>query len=541
MTYAIKKYGFLPDFLDCRDAGIRSPSVQARLKQVLPRTAAGLASPPQVDAGGLVVDLRPWCSPIEDQGEVGSCTANAVVGALEYFETRTRGAYVDASRLFLYRVTRRFLGWAGQGDTGAFVRSAIKSLRLFGAPPERYWPYDVANWDAEPDAFVYAYAQSFKALEYFRLDPSVDQLKSSLRSGLPFVFGFTCYESLETAAVRQTGIVPYPSPNERTIGGHAVLAVGYSDTHVLFKNSWGANWGDAGYGRLPWTYFDRDQPLATDFWALINADWVADDEADFDVMQFAPQARSVSNSGVIKVEPGARTERAYVSITQGIDPLRALPLRLSSTGIVPRDAAAPTALAQTKQPVSLSLKSLTLKSSFDWSLFGKAVNEVYLLAVLWDLSGQPPQVWPVANAAAVPGEYQIQEGDVWQFLGDGLLLWPSGTVVGNLYVRLVLMESDADIRNIGRQVSKFNDAISASALPAALSALVAGISSAGVLTAVAQATSALTGVIAKALSENGDDQVALFEGSYAASSLDASRNESYDQRGAAIELQLTVG
>jgi hypothetical protein len=421
------------------------------------------------------------------------------------------------------------------------VRSAIKSLRLFGAPPERYWPYDVANWDAEPDAFVYAYAQNFKAVEYFRLDPSVDQLKSSLRSGLPFVFGFTCFESLEAAPVRESGVIPYPSPNERTIGGHAVLAVGYSQTHVLFKNSWGTGWGDAGYGRLPWTYFDRDQPLATDFWALINAEWVADDEADFDVMQFVPQARSATNRGVIKVEPGARTKRAYVSVTQGIDPLRALPLRLSATGVVPRDAAAPTALAETKQPVTLSLKSLTLKSSFDWSLFGKAVNEVYLLAVLWDLSGQPPQVWPVANATAVPGQYQMQEGDVWQFLGDGLLLWPPRTVVGNLYVRLVLMESDADIRNIGLQVSKFNDAISASALPAALAALVAGIASAGVLTAVAQATSALAGVIAKTLSENGDDQVALFEGSYAVSSLDASRTESYDQRGAAIDLHLTIG
>lgn len=174
MTYRIARLGWLPDALDHRDLMVRDPGVQRRLDRIVAITsrsveAAGPVSAAAKDIGAVQVDLRPWCSPIEDQGNIGSCTAQAVVGALEYFERKTRGTHVDASRLFLYRATRRYLGWEGKGDTGAFVRSAIKALRLFGAVPEQYWPYDESRFDAEPDAFHYAFAQNFKAVEYYRV------------------------------------------------------------------------------------------------------------------------------------------------------------------------------------------------------------------------------------------------------------------------------------------------------------------------------------------------------------------------------------
>lgn len=543
MSYAIGGFGWLPDPLDPRDAHVRLPSVRARLRQVLPLTSAGLDRAPAkpTSCGPLIADLRPWCSPIKDQGPIGSCTANAVVGALEYFERKTRGAYVDASRLFLYRATRRYLGWVGKGDTGAFVRAAIKSLRLFGAPPEQYWPYDVKHWDDEPDAFTYAYAQNFKAIEYFRLESSVDQLKSALRSGLPFMFGFTCFGSLRDPSVGETGIVPYPGPNESVIGGHAVLAVGYTDSHVLIRNSWGASWGEGGYGYLPWTYFDRNKPLADDTWALINAQWVPNDEAEVDVPESAPRAaRAAATSRPVRGAPRSLQSGAYIQVANGADPLRHVPVRLASTGVVPRDAEAPTPLPRTARNVSLTLREIQLSESFDWALFGNAKNEIYVAAVAWDLSGRPPCIWPPEPAKLLPGTYDMEKGDRWRFVGDGLPLWTPGQVTGALYVRLVLMESDQEVRDLGKTIEKLHEAVDKSALPAALAALVAGAASAGTLTAIAQAAWAVTGIVAGVLKDNGDDLVALFDGSYAVASLDKSRDDPYSQRGANVVLGLAI-
>ena len=142
----------LPDFRDYTDEN----------KKVLPNLKAiGIAQPEDI-AVPAKVDLRAYCSPVEDQGAIGSCTANAVVGLVEYFERRAYGKYIDASRLFLYKATRDLLHWTG--DTGAYLRSTIGALALFGVPPEEYWPYKVTTFDVEPSAFCYAFAQDYRAI-----------------------------------------------------------------------------------------------------------------------------------------------------------------------------------------------------------------------------------------------------------------------------------------------------------------------------------------------------------------------------------------
>ena len=145
-------------------------------------------------------DLRPSFSPVEDQGHLGSCTANAAIALLEYFEKRAGGKHIDASRLFLYKVERELLGWTG--DTGAFLRTAMQALVMFGAPPEKYWPYDGSpestntHFDVEPPAFCYALGANYRAIKYFRLDPNgaapnqvLANIKSYLAKGFPSMFG----------------------------------------------------------------------------------------------------------------------------------------------------------------------------------------------------------------------------------------------------------------------------------------------------------------------------------------------------------------
>jgi C1A family cysteine protease len=228
------------------------------------------------------VDNRPSCPPIEDQGALGSCTAQAVVGMMEYMMRRSRVRHVDLSRLFLYKITRRLLGWTG--DTGAFLRTTMQAVRAFGVPPEEYWPYRLANFEDEPDAFLYAYADNFSALNFTRLDQygssgddALARVKRVLASGFVSVFGFPVYSSMSDAAD-----IPYPTDEDELSGGHAVLAVGYDDGHMtadgeavpslLIRNSWGTGWGDGGYGWLPYYYVEDE--LTEDFWTIFKQEWI---------------------------------------------------------------------------------------------------------------------------------------------------------------------------------------------------------------------------------------------------------------------------
>jgi len=273
----LKGMGWERDLPDFRDLSPHDEEVSKILGQSNPLKAAKKALPSKVD-------LRAWCSPIEDQGDLGSCTANAGVGLLEYFELRAFGTYLDASRLFLYKATRNLLGWVG--DQGAYLRSTMKALALFGVPPEKYQPYDITKFDEEPSAFCYSFGHNYRSIKYYRMDPAgkapgdiLVSIKEKLAAGLPSMFGFTVYSSIPGIG-DGTGDIPYPKDGDSILGGHAVVAVGYNDSKVigkqkgaiLIRNSWGTSWGERGYGWLPYAYVEKG--LAVDFWSLVKAEFV---------------------------------------------------------------------------------------------------------------------------------------------------------------------------------------------------------------------------------------------------------------------------
>jgi C1A family cysteine protease len=287
--------GWLPDYPDYRDYTVQQDEVAPTPKRLGQKqsvkamlTKMKVVDPTKVSIPPSI-DLRRWCSPIENQDSLGSCTAQAGVGLVEYYETRASGRHTDASRLFLYKATRNLLRWTG--DRGAFLRTTMAGMVLFGVPPEEYWPYVVADFDKEPSSFCYAFAQNYQALQYFRLDPlgtSEDflwkRIKALLAAGLPSMFGFTVFSSIRQAA--NDGKIPFPCRGERILGGHAVVAVGYDDEAkirnagcgiettgaLLIRNSWGEDWGDKGYGWLPYDYVLRG--LAIDWWCLLRSEWV---------------------------------------------------------------------------------------------------------------------------------------------------------------------------------------------------------------------------------------------------------------------------
>lgn len=288
--------GWLPDYPDFRDFSIERDEVSSKQRELGQKESvramlakAGVAGAPRKKLP-TSVDLRRWCSPVEDQGQLGSCTANAAVGVLEYFERKAFSKHIDGSRIFLYKVTRKLMH--STGDTGAFLRTTMGALVLFGVPPEEYWPYEEAGFDKEPPAFCYAFAQSYQAISYYRLDPPgvshddlLARIKRNLAAGLPAMFGFTVYSSISQAD--RTGKIPYPSRGEKIVGGHAICTVGYDDAMkianedapkkgttgaLLIRNSWGAGWGEKGYGWLPYDYVLEG--LADDWWSLVKSEWI---------------------------------------------------------------------------------------------------------------------------------------------------------------------------------------------------------------------------------------------------------------------------
>ncbi len=214
------------------------------------------------------VDLRPHMPPVYDQSTIGSCTANAVAGALQ-FERLKRGLPdFTPSRLFLYWNTRAMEGTTDY-DSGAMLRDAIKSLGDIGDLPESDWPYDINEFATKPPLRCYDVATMYSHVQYKRIDQDLDLMRQALAGGDPFVFGFTVYQAFESDIVAQTGDAMMPEPGEKSLGGHAVLAVGYDDVKQRFivRNSWGTTWGQAGYFTIPYAYLIQPM-LASDFWTI---------------------------------------------------------------------------------------------------------------------------------------------------------------------------------------------------------------------------------------------------------------------------------
>lgn len=249
---SVSRYGWIPDLPDHRDILYRSVH---RIPKKLPQK----------------VDLRAHCSPVEDQGSLGSCTANALVGMLEYLEIVHKVPFVDLSRLFVY-YNERVIENTVNEDSGAMLRDGIKTLVRQGVCLEKNWPYRIAKFAVKPPASCYREAVNYQVLSYQRI-LTVQEMRACLADGFPFVFGFAVYESFESQKVARTGIVPMPGFAERQLGGHAVLAVGYNDAQKRFivRNSWGVGWGMRGYFTMPYEYL-ADRYLSDDFWAVKAAE-----------------------------------------------------------------------------------------------------------------------------------------------------------------------------------------------------------------------------------------------------------------------------
>lgn len=243
--FSIPKYHYVKDKVDTRDH---------------PYQLTNMSQP-------NIVDLRMYCSTIEDQGNLGSCTGNAIAGAIELMDKKN-GKNLDVSRLFIYYYERLLEGTVNY-DSGAYIRDGIRAVYNYGAPIENLWPYNISKFRTVPTTAAITDAAKRKVTSYQRADNFLAVI-DAITAGYPVIVGFSVYSSFESASVARTGVMPYPDTSrEKLLGGHAVLIVGYDKTNSTFivRNSWGTNWGDRGYFYMPFRVI-QNTSMSSDFWVI---------------------------------------------------------------------------------------------------------------------------------------------------------------------------------------------------------------------------------------------------------------------------------
>jgi C1A family cysteine protease len=246
---ASHSFGWVPDLPDHRD---HTFAAARRILRALPPRA----------------DLTSKMPVVYDQGQIGSCTANAIAAAVQFDRIRQGSEGFVPSRLFVY-YNERVMEHTTHSDAGAMIRDGIKSVAKQGDCRETTWPYAQSNLFKKPSVKAYKEALLYQALEYQRVDRTLGQMKGCLAEGFPFVFGITVYTGFMSGTTAKNGAVGMPQKGETVEGGHAMLMIGYDDTakRFIFRNSWGTGWGKKGYGTIPYAYL-TDGNLADDFWTI---------------------------------------------------------------------------------------------------------------------------------------------------------------------------------------------------------------------------------------------------------------------------------
>jgi C1A family cysteine protease len=217
------------------------------------------------------VDLRQYCSPIDDQGNLGSCTGNAIAGAIDLLDRKTHNLQTRVSRLFIYYYERLIENDVNY-DAGAYIHDGITVGRTYGAPQETLWPYNISAYRTRPSNTAIADAARRKITQYQSI-ANFTVMKNALASGYPVIVGFNVYSSFEGSVNNNTGMMPYPNTRtESLLGGHAVCVVGYNDTlnggRFICRNSWGTSWGNNGYFYMPYQVI-QNTSMSSDFWAIM--------------------------------------------------------------------------------------------------------------------------------------------------------------------------------------------------------------------------------------------------------------------------------
>ncbi len=211
----------------------------------------------------------PCTTPLSNQGNIGSCVANATADAFELLMQKPD----QISRLWIYWLARAYHE-ATSVDDGTSIRYAFDALARYGACPEDVWEYDTSKVFYQPPILAYTIASANKLTGYYRIgsvgDDRADDIETAVRANHPVVFGtevsraFTQCFNVEQV---DTGN-GWKYPKGDIVGRHAMVVVGVRKSNgrrqFKIRNSWGEGFGLGGY-----VWFEEEyltDPGTVDIW-----------------------------------------------------------------------------------------------------------------------------------------------------------------------------------------------------------------------------------------------------------------------------------
>jgi C1A family cysteine protease len=235
------------------------------------QSVASTVQTPVQEVNG-VLDLRQFCPPVDDQGQLSDCVADATCSSLEFVKIRNGVSYSKLSRLFLY-YNARLQVQETNVDQGTYIRLAFSTLATIGTCNESTWTYDQnmvftrPSWSSYQEAYLNRITSFFTVpqdIVYTGGGLLVNAIKQSLQAQHPVVFGMTVDDAYQQ--VGPDGVVAMPLLVRQNPGGHCQMICGYDNNKQtwIVQNSWGTGWGDNGFCYCPWTYLDASN--ANDIW-----------------------------------------------------------------------------------------------------------------------------------------------------------------------------------------------------------------------------------------------------------------------------------
>lgn len=200
------------------------------------------------------VNLKEFDSNVENQGNLGSCTSNAITNGYELMvKILYPDSFVELSRLFVYYHSRLFSDDL-DNDAGAYIRDGLKSIKNYGVCAEELWPYNIEKYDDQPYPRCYLDATKRKITSYNILFTN-EEIKEVLSGKRPVVVCIEIFYEFNDVT-KENPYVKLPNTFTYSLGNHAILLIGYDDSIncFLMKNSYGNDWGDNGYGFIPYDY-----------------------------------------------------------------------------------------------------------------------------------------------------------------------------------------------------------------------------------------------------------------------------------------------
>lgn len=263
--YSTYSFGWKPDLPDIHDKYYQFDKVE-----LAPDTDSDSDLDSDIENSFRIsrVDLRDQFPPVYDQANLHCSVPCSVLSVWRFFCNKTQSESDPPSRIHLHQLTSLI----DSNDKSLSIKNCLHVLEKVGVVSE-----EVIGFGEYPEVdehFSGIESKPPKLIKYRRVEQNKEQFKRALDAGYPIIFGLSLYSSALTDGTRKTGVIKMPTKSDQVVGGMCMVLVGYDNEQKMWivRNNWGGDWGERGYGYIPFNYLTNPQ-LAQNFWVIYKLEF----------------------------------------------------------------------------------------------------------------------------------------------------------------------------------------------------------------------------------------------------------------------------